>query len=136
LCERYVIIVFNISNTDRGMTMRPTRLQRTGATAVAGGLLLVSGLHPLTYGGEASAPIWVAGYKMIGTLVELTLMNPGQDLVTGKVVVEVTVDGKRIIAHLPFTVWGGQKVFVKFAAPAPVEQIGRVGIIVDDGAPI
>jgi len=116
--------------------MRPTRLQRTGATAVAGGLLLISGLHPLTYGGEASASIWMAGYKIIGTLVELTLINPGQGLVTGKVIVELTFDGKRSVAQLPFTVWGGQKVFVKWVAPAPVEQIGRVGIIVDDGAPI
>jgi len=116
--------------------MRPTRLQRTGATAVAGGLLLVSGLHPLTYGGEASAPIWIAGYKVIGALVELTLINPGQELVTGKIVVEVTLDGKRTLAQVPFTVWGGQKVFVKWSAPAPVDQIGRVGIIVDDGAPI
>ena len=116
--------------------MRPTRLQRTGATAVAGGLLLVSGLHPLTYGGEASAPIWIAGYKVIGALVELTLINPGQELVTGKIVVEVTLDGKRTLAQVPFTVWGGQKVFVKWAAPAPVDQIDRVGIIVDDGAPI
>ena len=73
---------------------------------------------------------------IIGTLVELTLINPGQDQVTGKVVVEVTVDGKRTIAQVPFTVWGGQKVFVEWAAPAPVQQIGRVGIIVDDGAPI
>jgi hypothetical protein len=116
--------------------MRPTRLQRTGATALAGGLLLVSGIHPLTYGREASAPIWMAGYKIIGTLVELTLINPGQGLVTGNVVIEVTVDGKRTVAHVPFTVWGGQKVFVKWASPAPVEQIDRVGIIVDDGAPI
>ena len=118
------------------MTMRPTRLQRTGVTAVAGGLLLVSGLHPLTYGREASAPIWMAGCKIIGTLVELALMNPGEDLATGTVVVEVTINGKRTIAQVPFTVWGGQKVFVKWAAPAPVDQIDRVGIIVDDGAPI
>jgi hypothetical protein len=57
-------------------------------------------------------------------------------MVTGKIVVEVTVDGKRTFAQVPFTVWGGQKVFVEWAAPAPVQQIGRVGIIVDDGAPI
>jgi hypothetical protein len=93
-------------------------------------------MNSLTFGGEASAPIWMAGYKVIGNLVELTLINPGQELVTGKVVVEVTVDGMRTLAEVPFTVWGGQKVCVKFAAPAPVQQIGRVGIIVDDGAPI
>jgi hypothetical protein len=116
--------------------MRPTRLQRSGITAVAGGLLLVSGLHPLTYGGDASLPLWLAGVKAVGNVVEVTLLNPGKGLVTGKVVIAATADGERTMAEVPFTAWGGQKVYVKWAAPAPVEQIDRVGIIVDDGAPI
>ncbi len=116
--------------------MRPTRLQRSGVTAVAGGLLLVSGLHPLTYGGEASPPLWLVGTKAIGNVVEVSLLNPGKELITGKVVITATVDGERTMAEVPFTAWGGQKVYVNWVAPAPVGQIDRVGIIVDDGAPI
>jgi hypothetical protein len=90
----------------------------------------------LTYGGDASLPIWLAGTEVIGNVVEVTLLNPGKGLVTGKVVIEAAVDGKRATTQVPFTVWGGQKVYVNWVAPAPVQQIDRVGIIVDDGAPI
>jgi hypothetical protein len=78
----------------------------------------------------------MADYRVVGNMVELSLFNPGQDLVTGKVIVEAASDGKRTTQEVPFSAWGGQKVFVKVASPAPAKQIGRVGIIVDDGAPI
>lgn len=116
--------------------MRPTRLRQTGAMAVAGGLLLVSGVIPLTFGGGKTSPLKVVGQKAIGNLVEVTLLNPGTRTITGKVVIEVATDGGMTLALVPFTVWGGQKVSVVWVSPTPQDTIQQVGIIVDDGAPI
>lgn len=116
--------------------MRPTSLRRTGIAAVAGGLLVVSGIPPLTFGGVASSPLKVVGHKQIGNLVEVTLLNPGTLTITGKVVVDVSTDGGPAPVVIPFTVWGGQKISVVFLAPVPPDQTGPARIIVDDGAPI
>ena len=116
--------------------MRPTSLRRTGIAAVAGGLLVVSGIPPLTFGGAASSPLKVVGHKQIGNLVEVTLLNPGTLTITGKVVVEVSTDGGPDQVVYPFTVWGGQKISVVCLSPVPPDQTGPVRIIVDDGAPI
>lgn len=116
--------------------MRPTCLRRTGVAAVAGGLLLVSGVPSLTFGGAASSPLKVVGHNQIGNLVEVTLLNPGTLTITGKVVVEASTDGGPAPVVLPFTVWGGQKISVVWLAPANEDSADRVRIIVDDGAPI
>lgn len=115
--------------------MRPTRLRQTGTALVAGGLLLVSGTLPLTFGGAATSPLAVIGPTQTGNSVEVTLLNPGPQTVTGKVVIELGTNGKSTLAVVPFTVWGGQKVSVVFTPPTPLGEIIRVGIIVDDGAP-
>ena len=54
----------------------------------------------------------------------------------GKLLLQVAVDGRSLQVQLPFVVFGGQKVFVKWAAPGTNVQVIHVGIIVDDGAPI
>ena len=118
------------------MVMRPTRLRRTGIATVAGGLLLVSGMHPLTFGGDTSSPLQILGRKVVGNLVEVTLLNPGTDVITGKVVIQVVTEGGPNLVLIPFTAWGGQKVSVVWAFPTPPGPDPRVGIIVDDGAPI
>jgi hypothetical protein len=116
--------------------MRPTCLRRTGIAAVAGGLLVVSGFPPLTFGGTASSPLKVVDHKRVGNLVEVTLLNPGTLAVTGSVVIEVSTDGGRDWVVFPFTVWGGQKISLELTSPVPEDQTGPVRIIVDDGAPI
>ena len=116
--------------------MRPTRLRQTGAMAVAGGLLLVSGTAPLTFGGDAKSLLQIVGKKQTGNLVEVTLLNPGAKTITGKVVIQVATGGGSTLAVVPFTVWGGQKISVVWTAPNPTDQIIKFGIIVDDGAPI
>jgi len=103
---------------------------------VAGGLLLVSGVPSLTFGGAASSPLKVVGHKQIGNLVEVTLLNPGTLTITGKVVVETSTDGGLVPVVLPFTVWGGQKISVVWLLPTPTDESDGVKIIVDDGAPI
>jgi hypothetical protein len=103
---------------------------------VAGGLLLVSGIPPLTFGGDAKSPLRVAGQKVTGNLVEVTLLNPGANTITGKVVILVATDGGTTREIVPVTVWGGQKVSVVWSAPNPTDKIIRFWIIVDDGAPI
>ena len=60
----------------------------------------------------------------------------GADVITGKVVIQVLVDGGSNLVFVPFTTWGGQKISVVWASPMPLGPTPRVGIIVDDGAPI
>ena len=117
--------------------MRPTWLRRTGVMAVAGGVLLVSGLPPLASGGGTASPLKVVGLKQIGNLVEVVLFNSGTTEITGKLVIPVTTGGAKNLVFLPFTVWGGQKVSLVWQPPIPLEPIEQeAGIIVDDGAPI
>jgi hypothetical protein len=104
--------------------------------AVAGGVLLVSGLPPLASGGGTVSPIKVVGLKQIGNLVEVVLFNSGTTEITGKMVIPVTTSGAKNLVFIPFTVWGGQKVSLVWQSPVPLEPFQEAGIIVDDGAPI
>ena len=116
--------------------MRQTHRFRTGVTALAGGLVLLSGVNPVLSAKDGSTALYVASYKLIGDVVEVTLVNPGSKAVSGTLVFEVVVHGERTLATVPFTVWGGQKVFVKWGSSGAIDQVGGLGIIVDDGAPI
>jgi len=117
--------------------MRPDRRFIKGVTALASGLLLVSGAQPWVLAGERPSSLQVSSVKLAGELLEVTLLNSAKDQVTGKIVLRVRLrNGESTLVVVPFAVSGGQKVFVTWASPNPVEQIHQVGIIVDDGAPI
>ena len=116
--------------------MRPARRYKTGVTALAGGLLLLSGMSPVISAKEGPSALYVASYKQIGDIVEVTILNPNPGTLTGNLVVRVMIGGESTLAVVPFTVSGRQKAFVTWVSPAPVDQITGVGIIVDDGAPI
>jgi hypothetical protein len=115
--------------------MRPARCYKTGVTALAGGLLLLSGVNSVL-AKEGPSGLYVASVKQLGDIVEVTLVNPNSGALTGKLVVTAVVDGKTTLAVVPFTAWGGQKVFVVWVSPTPTDGVSGVGIIVDDGAPI
>ena len=116
--------------------MRPTRAYRSSVTALAGGLLLLSGIQPAFLASEGSSTPYIASYKQIGDVVGVTLVNPGTKAQTGRLVLALLVDGEKTLAVVPFTVMGGRKAFVSWVSPASIEGVIRVGIIVDDGAPI
>lgn len=117
--------------------MRPAHGYTSGVAALAGGLLLLSGVNPVhSAKQEGPSTLYIASYKQVGELVEVTLVNPNSTALTGTLVVEVMIDGARSLAVVPFTSWGGQKVFVSWVSPDPIDEVLRVGIIVDDGAPI
>jgi hypothetical protein len=116
--------------------MRPTRTYRTGITALAGGLILLSGVTPAPAAKGGAGTLQIASVKLVGDAVEVTLVNTGSETLRATLVFEVVVDGERTLAMVPVTAWGGQKVFVKWGASGAVDQIGGLGIIVDDGAPI
>jgi hypothetical protein len=117
--------------------MRPDRRFIKGVTALASGLLLVSGAQPWVLAGERPSSLQVSSVKLAGELLEVTLLNSAKDQVTGKIVLQVRLrNGESTLVVVPFAVSGGQKVFVNWASPNPVEQVHQVGIIVDDGAPI
>jgi len=112
--------------------MRTTRLTRSSVTAVAGGLLLVS-VAPIV---AADGSVLHVTCKQVGQIVEVTLLNSGQHELVGQVVLELELDGQRSLALIPFKVWGGQKIAVQWVSGAPLRGLPKVGIIVDDGAPI
>ena len=113
--------------------MRTTRPTRSSVTAVAGGLLLASVATPLVAAGGSALHVTCI---QVGQIVEVTLLNSGQRELVGQVVLEVEINGQRSLALVPFQVYGGQKISVQWVSRAPLDGVPRVGIIVDDGAPI
>ena len=116
--------------------MRNQNLKRLGASAVAGGLFLVSATAPVALAKDGSAQLYLAGTKQDSGWMEFTLVNAGLRALTGQLVLEVEIDSQKTLALIPFSVWGGQKIAVSWAPTAPVGRVIQVGIIVDDGAPI
>ena len=116
--------------------MRPARAYRSSVTALAGGLLLLSGAQTALTAAEGSSTPYVASYKQIGDLVRVALVNPDSKAQTGSLVLELVVDGEKTLAVVPFTIMGARRAFVSWVSPAPVDGVIGVGIIVDDGAPI
>jgi hypothetical protein len=110
------------------MVMRPTRLRRTGVVAVAGGLLLVSGIPPLTFGSSK--------VSVLGDLAEPTQPDPGAMTAIGETVDPVDGWGDAMRKYIPIGVWGGQKISLVIGFRSPLSPLPRCGIIVDDGAPI
>jgi hypothetical protein len=111
-----------------------SNLGRAGVVAVAGGLLILSGTNPLL-GDDTRTGVQIMASKLVKGIGEVTLFNPSKSPQSGMVVVEVKQHGKRTLVLAPFTVWGGNKAFVRWAVTDPLSEIIRVGIIVDDGAP-
>jgi len=116
--------------------MRSQSLMRMGASAVAGGLFLVSATAPVALAKDGPDQLYLAGTEQNGGWMEFTLLNVGLRALTGQLVLEVEIDSQRSLALLPFSVWGGHKITVSWDSTSPVERIIQVGIIVDDGAPI
>jgi hypothetical protein len=115
--------------------MRISDLQkRLGFTAVAGGLLIASGTSPITFGDDGP-PLLLSSGK-VGDLLQFTVTNPGNQVRSGSLVVEMVLDGRRTQEVIPVTVWGGQKIFVSLEVPSTAASLIQAGIIVDDGAPI
>jgi len=96
--------------------------------AVAGGLLLVSGIPPLTFGSSKAS--------MLGDFAEITQPDPGAMTITGQTASSVVDYGSAMRKLLPIIVWGGQKISLVVGLLNPRNPIPTCGIIVDDGAPI
>ena len=116
--------------------MRPTRAYRSSVTALAGGLLLLSGAQPAFPATEGSSTPYIASYKQSGDLVRVALVNPGSRAQSGTLVLQLVVNGEKTLAVVPFTVMGARKAFVSWVSPSSIDGVIGVGIIVDDGAPI
>ena len=114
--------------------MGTASLRQTGITAVAGGLLLFSGTSFAI--ADDGSDVQVQAVRASGSQSEVTVENTGYGLRTGQLIVELILDGRRSLLLAPFAVWGGQKAFVTIVPPIPGGSVIRVGIIVDDGAPI
>jgi hypothetical protein len=114
--------------------MKISYLRKAGMTAVAGGLLFASGASPITYADDGNPQL--LGFRQFGDLILITVFNPGHQVRSGTLVLEVMSEGRPTTMVVPFTVWEGQKVCVSVALPSSSSRPIQVGLIVDDGAPI
>jgi hypothetical protein len=103
---------------------------RKGMTAAAGGLLLVS---PAPADGPGQPQI--DSVRLIGNLVEILVMVPGDEPASGRVVLLATVGGSPTVITIPFRATEGQKIFVQWQSPVRLDGIPRAGVIIDDGPP-
>jgi hypothetical protein len=107
-----------------------TSTWRKGMTAAAGGLLLVSSV-PADGPGTAS----IDSVRWIDDWVEVLMSFPDGSPVSGRVLLHVTIEGRRSVVTLPFTTSEAQKVCVRWQAPARLDAAPKAGVIIDDGPP-
>ncbi|MDH3626152.1 MAG: hypothetical protein OEV00_04860 [Acidobacteriota bacterium] len=112
--------------------MRIDAPRRLRAAACIGGLLLLGGAMTDTL---AAKPRLTDLVLEDGLLIA-SVSHLGSGVVSGRLVVEFEVDGKRSHIEVPYRGVAGQKIFVQAMVPSSVDRIIQVGIIVDDGAPI
>ena len=81
--------------------------------------------------------IQIAGYAVVGNLVQVTVVNPGDSTLTATIFIEaVTTGGDLVRASAPLRIEGGQKTFVGIPVAAPgVDEVIQFGVVLDDGSP-
>ena len=108
--------------------MRPDRRFIKGVTALASGLLLVSGAQPWALAGERPSSLQVTSVKLAGELLEVTLINSAKGQVTGKIVLQVRLrNGERTLVEVPFAVSGGQRSSSPGPPPTRWSRSTRLG---------
>jgi len=104
-------------------------------TAVAGGLLIMSGTGPITFGDDGNTPLGIAGSNPGHDTVGIAPANATRAQRSGEAVAEVMHDGRASLWMKRLAVSGGNKAFVSCGFLDRLMRIIRVGIIVDDGVP-
>jgi len=115
--------------------MRPSVRQLRQWTAVAGTLAIAAGTGSAILGDGSDATLSIAGFTVVGDVVQVTVLNRGEDELTGTVFVRVMLQDREMGAASSVTVSGGNKVFVEIPMPAPVRAVIDLGVVLDDGSP-
>jgi len=102
--------------------------------ALAGFLVLAAG-SATTLGGGGDASLKMQAVAVSGTTVQITVVNTGDETVTGAVSVTVAIQGRIVRSTRPVTVPEGQKVHIPVTLPAPPDEVITAGVILDDGSP-
>ena len=104
-------------------------------TALAGSAMLVAGAGPPLLGGADDSALQVEGFTVSGNFVHVAVHNTSDETLSGTVYVRMLLTSGEMGAMAPVTVAEGQKVFVGFLAPSPIEGILAAGVVLDDGSP-
>ena len=81
------------------------------------------------------APFRVARPTVVGSQVEVTILNLAQESRNATVTVRVRLGDRVMDARASAAVPGGQKVFVILSLPDTIREVLTCGVILDDGTP-
>jgi hypothetical protein len=113
--------------------MKSSGRRSKAIVALAGILVLATGSAPALGGGDAS--LRVQSVAVSGTTVLITVVNTGDETITGAVSVTVALKGRIVRLSQPVTVPEGQKAHIPLNLPAPPDEVITTGVILDDGSP-
>jgi hypothetical protein len=102
--------------------------------ALAGFLVLAAG-SATALGGGSDASLQLQAVAITGPTVEITVVNTGDETITGAVSVTAAIKGRIVRVTRPVTVPEGQKAHIPLDFPAPPDEIITTGVILDDGSP-
>jgi len=109
------------------------RLLKLGA-ALTGCLVLATG--PVIPGSGGSSPFGIGGYTVTGDIVQVTVVNTGEETLTGTVHIQVVgLDGREATAWTTVTIHGARKAYIEVKFPVEVLGVITLGVILDDGCP-
>jgi hypothetical protein len=102
--------------------------------ALAGILAMLVG-SPAALGGGGDASLQVQAVAVSGQTVQITVVNTGDETITGAVSVTVAIKGRVVMVTQPVTVPEGHKAHIPVNLPAPPDEVITTGVILDDGSP-
>jgi hypothetical protein len=95
-------------------------------------LAVVAGSVAATAGEGA---LQVQGVAVAGPTVVVTVVNTGDETMTGSVSVTVKMKDRIVKLSQPVTVPEGQKAYLPVNLPMPPDDVIAAGVILDDGSP-
>jgi hypothetical protein len=101
--------------------------------ALAGVLAVVAGSATVSGGGDAS--LQVQAVAVSGQTVQITVVNTGDETITGAVSATVKIKGRIVTVTQPVSVPEGQKAHIPVNFPTPPDEVITTGVILDDGSP-
>ena len=107
--------------------------RRSRPFAALAGILAVLAGSPAALGGDGS--LQVQAVAVSGQTVQITVVNTGDETITGAVSVTVAIQGRVVMVTQPVTVPEGHKAHIPVNLPAPPDEVITTGVILDDGSP-
>ena len=109
--------------------------RRSRAFVALAGILVLAAGSATALGGGGDASLRVQSVAVSGTTVLITVVNTGDETITGAVSVTVALKGRIVSLSRPVTVPEGHKAHIPVNLPAPPDEVITTGVILDDGSP-